>query len=129
MASVAQVPYRVGQWLPSDQVFLARWLEAMVEKTRAQPRALHPVIADLKQRSRQTPRSSCMAEVSSCQITVYEGQRVRKGDQIGMFHYGGSTHCLVFRPGVKLQFDHHGQTPGLHAANIHVNARIATVVR
>jgi phosphatidylserine decarboxylase len=70
-----------------------------------------------------------MAEVSSCQITVYEGQRVRKGDQIGMFHYGGSTHCLIFRPGVKLEFDHHGQKPGLHAANIPVNARIATVVR
>jgi phosphatidylserine decarboxylase len=70
-----------------------------------------------------------MAEVSSCQITAYVGQRVRKGDQIGMFHFGGSTHCLIFRPGVKLEFDHHGQKPGLHAANIHVNARIATVVR
>lgn len=70
-----------------------------------------------------------MAEVSSCEITVHEGQRVRKGDQIGMFHYGGSTHCLIFRPNVKLEFDHHGQKPGLHAANIHVNARIATVVR
>jgi len=70
-----------------------------------------------------------MAEVSSCQITVYEGQRVRKGDQLGMFHYGGSTHCLIFRPGVKLEFDHHGQKAGLHAANIPVNARIATVVR
>ncbi len=70
-----------------------------------------------------------MAEVSSCQITVYEGQRVRKGDQIGMFHYGGSTHCLIFRPGVKLEFDHHGPKPGLHSTNIRVNARIATVVR
>jgi phosphatidylserine decarboxylase len=70
-----------------------------------------------------------MAEVSSCQITAYEGQRVRKGDQIGMFHFGGSTHCLIFRPGVKLEFDHHGQKPGLHARSIQVNARIATVVR
>jgi phosphatidylserine decarboxylase len=46
-----------------------------------------------------------------------------------MFHYGGSTHCLIFRPDVKLEFDHHGQKPGLPAANIHVNARIATAVR
>jgi phosphatidylserine decarboxylase len=52
-----------------------------------------------------------------------------KGAQIGMFHYGGSTHCLVFRPGVKLEFDHHGQKPGLHAKNIPINCRIATVVR
>jgi phosphatidylserine decarboxylase len=70
-----------------------------------------------------------MAEVSTCQITVYEGQHVRKGDQIGMFHFGGSTHCLIFRSGVNLDFDHHGQKPGLTSANIHVNARIATVRR
>jgi phosphatidylserine decarboxylase len=70
-----------------------------------------------------------MAEVSSCHITAYEGQRVRKGDQIGMFHFGGSTHCLLFRPGVKLEFDHHGQKPGLEAQNIPVNTRIARLVK
>jgi len=68
-----------------------------------------------------------MAEVSSCEITVYDGQRVRKGDQLGMFHFGGSTHCLIFRPQVRLEFDHHGQRPGLEAGNIPVRARIATV--
>lgn len=70
-----------------------------------------------------------MAEVSSCEITVYEGQHVSKGDQLGMFHFGGSTHCLIFRPGVMLNFDFHGQTPGLHSSNILVNAQIAEVVR
>jgi phosphatidylserine decarboxylase len=70
-----------------------------------------------------------MAEVSSCEITAYEGEHVRKGDQLGMFHYGGSTQCLLFRPGVKLEFDLHGQTPGLESRNIAVNARIATVIR
>ena len=53
-----------------------------------------------------------MAEVSTCEITVYEGQRVIKGEQLGMFHYGGSTHCLIFRPEVQLEFDLHGQKPG-----------------
>jgi phosphatidylserine decarboxylase len=70
-----------------------------------------------------------MAEVSSCQITVFEGQRVGKGEQIGMFHYGGSTHCLIFRAGVTLDFDHHGQKPGLDSKSIPVNSRIATVTR
>jgi phosphatidylserine decarboxylase len=70
-----------------------------------------------------------MAEVSTCEITAYEGQRVAKGDQIGMFHYGGSTHCLVFRPQVRLEFDHHGQKPGLQARHIPVNERIARVIR
>jgi phosphatidylserine decarboxylase len=44
-----------------------------------------------------------MCEVSTCDITVKQGQRVKKGDQLGMFHFGGSTHCLLFRKGVKLE--------------------------
>ncbi|KAJ5313020.1 hypothetical protein PENANT_c018G08409 [Penicillium antarcticum] len=43
-----------------------------------------------------------MAEVSTCDITVKEGDRVNKGDEIGMFHFGGSTHCLLFRKGVDV---------------------------
>jgi phosphatidylserine decarboxylase len=70
-----------------------------------------------------------MAEVSTCQITTYEGQRVRKGDQLGMFHFGGSTHCLIFRPGVEVEFDLDGQKPGLQSGNIPVNSRIATLIR
>jgi phosphatidylserine decarboxylase len=70
-----------------------------------------------------------MAEVSTCDITVYEGQHVKKGQQLGMFHFGGSTHCLIFRPGVDLEFDFHGQQPGLNSSNISINARIAKVVR
>jgi phosphatidylserine decarboxylase len=68
-----------------------------------------------------------MAEVSSCQITVKEGDHVNKGDPLGMFHFGGSTHCLIFRPGVNLQFTEY-ETPGLNAANnIRVNTQIAVV--
>jgi phosphatidylserine decarboxylase len=67
-----------------------------------------------------------MGEVSSCEITVPVGARVKKGDQLGMFHFGGSTHCLIFRPGVNLEFDLHGQTPGPAATrNIRVNTAIA----
>ncbi|OGV42089.1 MAG: phosphatidylserine decarboxylase [Lentisphaerae bacterium GWF2_57_35] len=70
-----------------------------------------------------------MAEVSANEVTVYEGQRVNKGDQLGMFHFGGSTHCLIFRPQVHVTFDMHGQTPGLDSSNIPVRARIATVAK
>lgn len=70
-----------------------------------------------------------MAEVSSNEITVSEGQHVNKGDQLGMFHFGGSTHCLIFRPQVKLEFDLHGQTPGLDSENIPVRSKIATVIK
>jgi len=69
-----------------------------------------------------------MAEVSSTEITVYEGQHMKKGDPLGMFHYGGSTHALIFRPQVELEFDLHGQPPGLESKDIPVRARIATVL-
>jgi len=68
-----------------------------------------------------------MIEVSSCEITVNEGQKVQKGGETGMFHFGGSTFCLIFQPGVEIVFDFHGETPGLAADNILLNARIATV--
>lgn len=35
-----------------------------------------------------------MAEVSTCEITVYEGQHITKGQEIGMFHFGGFTPLL-----------------------------------
>jgi phosphatidylserine decarboxylase len=54
---------------------------------------------------------------------------VKKGSQLGMFHFGGSTHCLLFRPGVNLEFDLHGQPPGLTASNIPVNSQIARLIR
>ncbi len=65
--------------------------------------------------------------MSSNEITVYEGQHVGKGDQLGMFHFGGSTHALIFRPQVELDFDLRGQTPGLDSKNIPVRARLAAV--
>lgn len=69
-----------------------------------------------------------MSEVSSCDVTVKEGQHINKGDELGMFHFGGSTHCLIFQPHVKLEFDFHNTSPGLDATNIPVCSRIATVV-
>lgn len=68
-----------------------------------------------------------MAEVSSCQITVQPGDRVKKGEQLGMFHFGGSTHCLVFRPEVNLAFTKY-EKAGLDAPdNIRVLTKLAEV--
>src|SRR5499427_10174207 len=154
----APAPYRVSQWLPSDHAFLACWLDAMIHKTHAEPRPLHPVIGDFRdliesdaaifmlfnQMFEQVPKRppydkdptgkcqvrdyqhmlqllntmmthapefdqtglvgcpintvfdwsmgtaagmAAFLNTRVCQITVYEGQHVRKGDQIGMFHY------------------------------------------
>jgi phosphatidylserine decarboxylase len=48
-----------------------------------------------------------MAEVSSCVLLdqIKEGYKVKKGEELGYFQYGGSTHCLIFRPGVIKEFN------------------------
>jgi len=64
-----------------------------------------------------------MTEVSTCDITVKEGQHVKKGDEIGMFHYGGSTHCVLFRKGVEVN-----EFPDIESENnIPVRAKLAVV--
>lgn len=47
-----------------------------------------------------------MVEVSSCIIhpQIEPGRRVEKGDELGYFQFGGSTHCLIFRPGAIAGF-------------------------
>jgi phosphatidylserine decarboxylase len=49
-----------------------------------------------------------MSDVSTCQITIQENDLVTKGEEIGMFHYGGSTYCLVFRKEANLKFVYNG---------------------
>ncbi|KAJ3536566.1 hypothetical protein NM688_g6820 [Phlebia brevispora] len=65
-----------------------------------------------------------MAEVSTCEVTVTPGQVVKKGDQLGMFHFGGSTHCLIFRPETKITFTTDDYPQG---QNIQLYAPIAAV--
>lgn len=47
-----------------------------------------------------------MVEISSCIIGAHiiPGARVTKGQELGLFQFGGSTHCLLFRPGVIKEF-------------------------
>jgi phosphatidylserine decarboxylase len=45
-----------------------------------------------------------MTEISTCEATVGEGQRINRGDQLGMFHFGGSSHALVFRKETKVNW-------------------------
>jgi phosphatidylserine decarboxylase len=45
-----------------------------------------------------------MAEVSSCDVRVRAKDSVDKGSLLGMFHFGGSSHALIFNKDVKLEF-------------------------
>ncbi|CAE7057548.1 unnamed protein product [Rhizoctonia solani] len=65
-----------------------------------------------------------LADSSTCDVTVYEGQKVSKGDQLGMFHFGGSTHCLIFRKDANITFNEDFTAPG---GRVPLNAPIAVV--
>ncbi len=47
-----------------------------------------------------------MDEVSSCIIgaEIRPGHRLKKGEEVGYFQFGGSSYCLIFRPGVIADF-------------------------
>ncbi|KAL0944708.1 uncharacterized protein CTRU02_202595 [Colletotrichum truncatum] len=69
-----------------------------------------------------------MAEVSSCEAVVKPGDKVEKGQELGMFHFGGSSHCLVFRPEVNIKMVNPGPWDMDHETNFPVNSALAVVV-
>jgi phosphatidylserine decarboxylase len=71
-----------------------------------------------------------MSEVSSCMIDpkIEPGYHVEKGEELGYFQFGGSTHCLVFRPGAIADFSLTA-IPQPHLADprlVRVRSRLAT---
>ncbi|KAE8349425.1 Phophatidylserine decarboxylase-domain-containing protein [Aspergillus coremiiformis] len=69
-----------------------------------------------------------MNEISSCEVIVKEGSRVNKGDEIGMFHMGGSAFCLLFENGVNLKFEPLPDIPSNPHKLFKLNSRLATVI-
>jgi len=71
-----------------------------------------------------------MFEVSSCLFApeIAPGHHLAKGEELGHFQFGGSTHCLVFRPGAISEFTLQA-LPQRHdpkAPLVNVRSKIAT---
>jgi phosphatidylserine decarboxylase len=70
-----------------------------------------------------------MVEVSSCLISehIMPGHHVEKGDELGCFQFGGSTECLVFRPGAVEEFSLAAlpQTSDTRASVVKVRSKLA----
>jgi phosphatidylserine decarboxylase len=45
-----------------------------------------------------------MQEISTAEPTVKVGQKVKRGEELGTFHFGGSTDVMVLRPETKVEF-------------------------
>ena len=74
--------------------------------TNVETRALIFIKADNKKLGTICVMPVGMVEISSCNINkeIKPGKKVKKGDELGYFAYGGSTHCLFFEPGVIKRF-------------------------
>ncbi|KAF9068446.1 phosphatidylserine decarboxylase [Rhodocollybia butyracea] len=72
--------------------------------THSATRAIIYIDADNEDIGRIAFISVGMAEVSTCEVTVEEGQHVEAGAELGMFHFGGSSYALMFENNVNLQF-------------------------
>lgn len=62
-----------------------------------------------------------MAEVSTCDLRVRNDDPVEPGQQLGMFHFGGSSHAVIFGPQANVAFTDEVK-PGNH---IQINRIIA----
>ena len=71
-----------------------------------------------------------MTEVSSCMINpnIRPGYHLAKGEELGYFQFGGSTYCLVFRPGAIAGFTLAAipQPHDPHAPLVQARSKLAT---
>ena len=74
--------------------------------TQVQTRAIIIIEADDKTIGPVCVMPVGMVEISSCIIgaKIVPGARVVKGQELGYFQFGGSTHCLIFRKGAIRRF-------------------------
>ena len=74
--------------------------------TQVQTRAIIIIEADDKTIGPVCVMPVGMVEISSCIIgpQIDVGAHVKKGQELGYFQFGGSTHCLIFRKGAIRRF-------------------------
>lgn len=85
---------------PSDQDHSEGYI------AHVQTRALFFIEADDKNLGMVCVMPIGMVEISSCVINeeIRPGVHVDKGQELGYFQFGGSTHCVVFQKGVIQEF-------------------------
>jgi phosphatidylserine decarboxylase len=99
--------------------------------THVAARAIFHIAADNPAIGHMVFMAVGMAEVSSCMINpnIRPGVRVAKGDELGYFQYGGSTHCLIFRKGAIAAFATHAIPEAGDGSLMLVNSYLATAAR
>ncbi|KAJ6459521.1 phosphatidylserine decarboxylase [Mycena sanguinolenta] len=69
-----------------------------------------------------------MSEVSTCALSVKAGDEVKRGAELGMFHFGGSSHVLLFGPDAKLTFDDNIVDPKTGEVKVNTHIRVLSAL-
>ncbi|ORY07698.1 hypothetical protein K493DRAFT_201776 [Basidiobolus meristosporus CBS 931.73] len=108
----AQAPSLIGEDTPEGEV--PPYLRSLTFFANTAARQLLFIDADNKNIGLMCFIAIGMTEISSCQATVYEGQHVNRGQELGTFHFGGSSCALVFRKEANVQVGQEFTNPGVH---------------
>ncbi|KZP09902.1 hypothetical protein FIBSPDRAFT_938295 [Athelia psychrophila] len=127
----AQAPIHIGEPIPppDDDKNLPPYLKSLRYFSNVAARQIMFIQADNPDIGLIFFISIGMTEISTCQATVYDGQHVNRGDELGMFHFGGSSFAIGFRATSKVRID--GKFPEVpptdHMIPISINEAIAAV--
>ena len=120
----AQAPSTIGDPIPDNDTDLPPYLKSLRYFSNVAARQIMFIEADNVDVGTIFFISIGMTEISTCQATVYEGQHVDRGDELGMFHFGGSSFALGFRKDSLVEIAGKFETPG---TAIKINELIAAV--
>jgi len=109
----AQAPSTIGDPIPDDDSELPPYLKSLRYFANTNARQLIFIEADNASIGLMCFIAIGMTEISTCQATVFEGQHINRGEQLGMFHFGGSSSALVFNKGANIQVDIKYTIPGV----------------
>lgn len=120
----AQAPDTLGDPIPNNDTELPPYLKSLRYFSHTNARQLIFIESENTDVGLLCFISIGMTEISTCQNTTYDGEDVVRGDELGMFHFGGSSFALAFTPGSKAKIDGKFRVPGVP---IKINEAIAAV--
>lgn len=120
----AQAPYTIGDPIPNNGHDAPPYLRSLVYFSNIATRQIMFIEADHKDIGLIFVVFIGMTEVSTCEATVCEGQHVKRGDDLGMFHFGGSSFAIGFQRDANIEIVEKYRTKG---TVIRVNGLIGSV--
>ncbi|KAH9476873.1 L-tryptophan decarboxylase [Psilocybe cubensis] len=108
----AQAPSTIGDPIPDNDYDPPPYLKSLVYFSNIAARQIMFIEADNKEIGLIFLVFIGMTEISTCEATVSEGQHVNRGDDLGMFHFGGSSFALGLRKDCRAEIVEKFTEPG-----------------